>query len=62
MYTGKLLYPVVGTGSFIVLFLLGLSVGHNLGLHILSMLVLAFVCGSAGASLVVQLERRDRGH
>ena len=61
MFPGKLLYPMVGTGGFIVMFLTGLSVGHQLGLHLLSALALGFLAGCAGAALVARLERRDGG-
>jgi len=57
----KLLYPVLGTGGFIVMFLAGLSAGYQLGLHIASTLLLALVAAGAGASLAAQLERWDRG-
>ncbi len=61
MFTGKLLYPMVGTGGFIVMFLAGLSAGHQLGLHLLTTLALGLIAGAAGAHLIARLESRDRG-
>lgn len=61
MYSNRPLYPMVGTGAFIAMFLAGLSAGHQLGLHILTTLLLGYLAGCAGVSLIARLERSDKG-
>ena len=60
MHSGKLLYPVLGTGCFFVLFLVGYVLAYRIGLHALTGAVLGFVTGCAGVTLVVQLEAFER--
>ncbi len=55
----KLLYPMLGTGCFLALFWLGYAVAHQIGLHVVTGLVIGLVTGCAGVTLVVQLERLD---
>ncbi len=52
MGSGKVLCPLLGVGSFSLMFWIGASVGRSLGMPILAMLAVA---------LVVQLERQDLG-
>ena len=59
MYGEKLLYPVLGTGCFFVLFLVGYVLAEEIGLHPLTGGLLGFVTGCAGVTLVVQLEKLD---
>ncbi len=59
MGSGKVLYPLLGVGSFVLLFWIGVSVGQSLGLPILAMLAVGLVSGAAAVALVVQLERQD---
>lgn len=61
MYSGNLLYRVLGTGCFFALFWLGYVVAYQLGLHTVSSIVLGLVSGSAGVYLVVRLESSDPG-
>lgn len=58
MTGGKILFSLLGSGSFFLLFLIGLSVGHSLGFPILAMLLVGFLSGAAGVVLVVQLEQQ----
>ena len=57
MTGGNILFSLLGTGSFFLLFLIGLSVAHSLGFPVLAILLMGFVTGAAGVVLVVQLER-----
>ena len=59
MHGEKLLYPVLGTGCFFALFLLGYVVAHQIGLHPFTGLVVGIVTGCAGVTLVARLERLD---
>ncbi len=59
MNDGKLLYPMLGSGAFFGLFWLGYALAHQVGLHPITGLVLGFVTGCAGVTLVTQLERLD---
>jgi hypothetical protein len=61
MHHAGLLYPVLGTGCFFAFFWLGFVVAHGQGLHLVSMIAVGFTAGCAGASLIAQLERFDRG-
>ncbi|MDH3474267.1 MAG: hypothetical protein OEM59_11295 [Rhodospirillales bacterium] len=61
MHGEKLLYPVLGTGSFFALFLVGYVRGHEIGLHPLTGAAIGLVTGCAGVTLVSQLERLDSG-
>ncbi len=60
MHGETLLYPVLGTGCFFILFLIGYVLAYGIGLHALTGAVLGFVTGCAGVTLVVQLEALDR--
>ena len=54
--------PLCGcVGCFFALFWVGVVVAHELGLHPLNIGLLGLIAGGAGASLVAQLERLDRG-
>jgi len=59
MHNGKLLYPVLGTGTFFGLFWLGYVLAHQFGLHPVSGLILGLITGCAGLTLVSQLERLE---
>lgn len=59
MRSAKSIYPMLGTGAFFVLFLIGYALSHRLGLHPLTGLVIGLINGWAGIGLVVRLERAD---
>lgn len=58
---GRLLYPATAMGSGFALFWVGFVVGHDLGLHAANALILGLIGAWAGVSLIVALERSDRG-
>lgn len=55
----KLLYPVVGIGAFFILFMLGAVLAYDLGFSGGFITLTGIASGSAGARLIVELERRD---
>jgi hypothetical protein len=61
MRDGKLLYPVVGIGSFIAMFWLGVTVAYGFDLPGAMVVLIGIVAGCAGASLIARIERSDRG-
>lgn len=61
MGSGKALYPLLGVGSFFLMFWIGACVGRSRGIPILAMLAVGLVSGAAAVALVVQLERQDPG-
>ncbi len=58
---GRLLYPATAMGCGFAMFGVGFGAGHGLGLHVVNALILGVIGAWAGVSLIVQLERRDRG-
>ena len=60
MRDGRLLYPVVGIGSFIAMFCLGVTVAYGSDLPAAIVVLIGIVAGCAGASLIARLERSDR--
>ena len=51
---------LVGIGVFYILFWVGLVIGYGIGLHIVTILVLAVASGAAGLVLVTEFERSGR--
>jgi len=59
--SGKMLYPMLAVGAFMVMFWTGVVVGYELGLSCLSLLAAGLASACLGAVLVSELERRDAG-
>ncbi len=60
MFKGlSLLYPVVGTGAFFVMFWLGAVLAHDFGASVMVVALCGLISGLAGAVLVAEVERRD---
>lgn len=53
------LFPLLGTGAFFAMFLVGFVVGFELGLSCLPMMLIGFVFGGLGATFVAKLEHYD---
>lgn len=53
------LFPLLGTGAFVAMFLVGFVVGFELGFSCLPMMIIGFVFGGLGATFVAKLEHYD---
>ena len=53
------LFPLLGTGAFVAMFLVGFVVGFELGLSCFPMMIIGFVFGGLGATFVAKLEHYD---
>lgn len=61
MYSERTLFPMLGVGTFNIMFWVGFVVGHNLGLACGGMMLSALLFGALGSYAVVKLERLSCG-
>ena len=54
------LYPMLGTGAFFAMFMVGIVVGFELGLSCWPMLISGLLFGILGTTFVAKLEHFDR--
>lgn len=59
--SGRMLYPMLAVGAFMVMFWTGVVVGYELGLSCLPLLAASLASACLGGVLVCELERRDAG-
>ena len=56
----KILYPMLAVGAFMSMFLAGIVLAHELGLACTALLAVGLLAACLGATLVSELERRER--
>lgn len=59
--SGRMLYPMLAVGAFMVMFWSGVVVGYELGLSCLPLLAAGLASACLGGVLVAELERRAAG-